>query len=101
MASRSLSACPRRSLRTPSVRTTDIAGYHGWQHLRQAWLVRQETLNKKGDVLTTIDRYYVSNLPGNRLTPKQTLLLVRNHWGIENDTFNSYRVRIRLDLKTS
>ena len=28
----------RRSL----VRTTDIAGYHGWQHLRQAWLVRQE-----------------------------------------------------------
>ena len=75
------------------VRTTDIAGFHDWSHLRQAWLVRQETYNAQGRVTKTEDRYYLSNLPRNRLNAVHLLTLVRNHWGIENDVFNSLDVQ--------
>jgi len=79
------------------VRTADIAGYHDWHHLRQAWLVRQEKLDAKGNVVETEDRFFLSNLPWNRLKHAEILLLVRNHWGIENNTFNSLDVQWRED----
>ena len=31
------------------------------------------------------NRYFVSSLPPSRLTPAQWLLLVRQHWGVENE----------------
>jgi len=37
----------------------------------------------------TEDRYFVSSLLWNYLKPAQILLLVRGHWGIENDAYNS------------
>jgi hypothetical protein len=77
-------------------RTAEIAGYHDWQHLRQAWLV--ETTVIDGDGTTEIDRrYFLTNLPCGRLTPAQCLLLVRRHWGIENDCFWTLDVQWRED----
>jgi hypothetical protein len=35
------------------------------------------------------DRFFITSLPWDYLTPAQILLLVRNHWAVENDCFNS------------
>ena len=50
--------------------------------------MRQETVRKDGQIETE-DRYFVTSLLRNYLSPAQVLLLVRNHWGVENDAFNS------------
>jgi hypothetical protein len=75
-------------------RTTEISGYHGWTHLRQVWLVRQQTRDpgSPSDSGSLEDRYFVTNLRIGRLTAAQCLLVVRNHWGIENDCFWSLDV---------
>jgi hypothetical protein len=68
-----------------------------WKHLRQTWLVRQETTLMDGTHLETEDRYFISSVLWNYLKPVQILLLVRNHWGIENDAFNSLDLQWRED----
>ncbi len=67
-----------------------------WRHLRQTWLVRQDTEYKDGRIETE-DRFFLSSLLWNYLSPAQILLLVRNHWGVENDTFNSLDLQWRED----
>ncbi len=57
-------------------------------HLRQTWLVRQQTKGHGGSIEIE-DRYFISSELWNHLKPAQILLLVRNHWGIENDSNNS------------
>ena len=68
-------------------RTTELAGYNDWSHLRQVWRVEQETHDAYGKLLEREDRYFATNLPAGRLTLAQILLVVRGHWGIENDCF--------------
>jgi len=76
-------------IRRRQYRSLEMAGYHGWTHLQQGWLVRQETRdpNDSEGRITIEDRYFVTNLRKGRLGPSQILLVVRNHWGIENDCF--------------
>jgi hypothetical protein len=62
-------------------------GIGQWGHLRQIWLVRQYTRQTQVGPVHIEDRYYVTNLRWGRLKPGQILLVVRNHWGIENDCF--------------
>lgn len=69
-----------------------------WSHLRQTWLVRQETAMADGSVAEVEDRYFISSVLWKRLKPGQILTLVRNHWGIENDAFNSLDLQWREDL---
>jgi len=59
-----------------------------WTHLRQTWLVRQETRGRGGKIEFE-DRFFITSMAWDFLTPAQILLLVRNHWGVENDSFNS------------
>ena len=59
-----------------------------WTHLRQTWLVRQETRSSDGTIEVE-DRFFITSLTWDYLTPAQILLLVRNHWAVENDCFNS------------
>ena len=66
--------------------TDEIAGYHGWTHLRQAWRVVQETEDDTGTIERE-ERYFVTNLPVGRLNAEQILLVVRGHWRVENDCF--------------
>lgn len=75
-----------RSVQRSLYRSDEIAGAHGWSHLRQVWLVRQHSRDQDGKV-TCEDRYFLTNLRSGRLKPAQSLLVVRNHWGIENDCF--------------
>jgi len=73
-----------RSIRRLLFRSTDIAGYHGWTHLREVWRVRQET--KRGEVIEAVEeRYFVTNLSPQRTAGLVPLHAVRAHWGIEND----------------
>ncbi len=81
-------------------RTDEMAGIENsvgkWTHLRQTWLVRQETKDAKGKVEIE-DRYFITSLLWNFLKPWQILLVVRNHWGVENNTFNSLDLQWRED----
>ncbi len=67
-----------------------------WSHLRQTWLVRQEKVYPGGRTEIE-DRYFLTSLPWHRLKPAQILVLVRNHWGIENDVFNSLDLQWKED----
>ncbi|MBW6496576.1 MAG: transposase [Burkholderiaceae bacterium] len=81
-------------------RTNEMAGIENsvgtWTHLRQTWLVRQETIDAAGK-LENEDRYFISSLLWNYFTPSQILLVVRLHWGVENDAFNSLDLQWRED----
>jgi len=82
-------------------RTDEMAGFENsvgkWDHLRQTWLVRQETRDSEGTV-TNEDRYFVTSLLWNYFKPQQILLAVRNHWGVENNGFNSLDLQWREDF---
>lgn len=74
-------------------RTVEIAEYHGWDSLQQAWLVRTESRDKDGRVEIVEDRYFLSSVRPGRLKPNQILQVVRGHWGIENDCFGTLDLR--------
>jgi hypothetical protein len=82
-------------------RTAEMAGIENsvgqWTHLRQTWLVRQETEHPDGAVKVE-DRYFVTSALWNYFKPAQILGLVRNHWRVENDCFNSLDVQWREDF---
>ena len=52
----------------------------------QVWLVEQTTESPHGKI-TVDNRFFLTNLTTCRLSPAQILLVVRGHWGIENDCF--------------
>lgn len=77
--------CKKGQIRRDMWRATDkLEGWDGWKHVRQVILVRQTTRDRDGNE-TVEDRYFVTNVTTGYLTPKQILLLVRQHWAIEND----------------
>ena len=88
-------------------RTLEMEGFGEWSHLKQVWLVRQETRSHlehqttghphRQVVPATLaheDRYFLSNLTTGRLKPSQILTVVRGHWGIENDCFWSLDMQL-------
>jgi hypothetical protein len=81
-------------------RTDEMRGFvnsiGSWSHLRQTWLVKQESEHADGTVEVE-DRYFISSLTWNRLSPYQILTLVRGHWGVENDSFNSLDLQWKED----
>jgi hypothetical protein len=71
-------------------RTMDMAGYPTtsgeWRHLRQVWVVRTTRRKSTGKEETSL-RYFVTNLPRNRLNADECLSVVRAHWAVEDDCF--------------
>jgi len=89
-----------KKLRRMLWRSAELKGFENsvgrWEHLEQVWLVRQET--KERDGTTSVeDRFFVTSIPWKRLNPHKILQTVRNHWGVENDTFNSLDVQWQED----
>lgn len=66
-------------------RTAEMAGFHGWSHLRQVWRIEKEIIRGKTGEVERENRYYLTNLDWERFTPEQILRVVRAHWGIENN----------------
>ena len=75
-----------KTIRRRLFRTQEMAGYHDWAHLRQAWLVEQTTRHSDGKIEVEL-RYFLTSVPWGRLSAAQILQVVRGHWGIENDCF--------------
>jgi hypothetical protein len=59
----------------------ELAGVGAWSHLRTVLRVRRVVRRDTGEV-TTGDRWFVSNVPINRFTHQQWLLLVRRRWAV-------------------
>ncbi len=57
-------------------------GPDGWQHLRTIIRVKTTSLRSNGTI-TTDERYLISSLASDRLTPEQWHHLVRLRWGVE------------------
>lgn len=63
--------------------TEQMAAFGSFQHVQTVLRVDSETLDSKGRRISSERRYFIASLPASRLTPKQWLLLVRGHWGVE------------------
>lgn len=72
-------------LRSHRYRTAELAGLHGWSHRKQVWRSEQEIVHSKGGGVERANHYYVTNREWNRFKPEQLLLVVRAHWGSENN----------------
>lgn len=59
-----------------------------WPHAK-AFLSVEYVKVKQGTVVERDDRMYVSSLDPKRLTTAQWLLLVRSHWGVENQNHHT------------
>ncbi len=69
--------------------TTEMDGFDTWKHLRTVLRVDSETLDARGNIVAKDTRYFLSSLPVSRLSHAQWLLLVRRHWGVENNCHNT------------
>jgi hypothetical protein len=70
-------------------RTSEMAGYLDWTHLKTVARVESETVDD-GKVVEHEDRYFVSSLPSEALSAAQWLLMVRRHWGVENNCHHTW-----------
>jgi hypothetical protein len=77
--------------------STEIAGFHGWEHVRTVLRVESEQLDCKGRRGAYENRYFLASLPLARLSPSQWLLLVRRHWGVENNCHHTLDAVFRED----
>jgi hypothetical protein len=74
--------------------TQEMAGFE-WDHLQTVLRVEVEKVHlDTGQVFPMeeddANRYYVSSLPPEALTPSQWLELVRRHWGVENGCHHTF-----------
>jgi hypothetical protein len=65
--------------------TEQMTGFDDWKHLRTVVRVESSTFDAHGRRTAHEDRYYIASLPASRLTATQWLLVVRLHWGVENN----------------
>jgi hypothetical protein len=75
--------------------TTEMAGFLDWTHLQTTLRVESEMVDiETGEVVEQddddVNRYFISSLPGERLTSSEWLRLVRMHWGVENNCHNTW-----------
>ncbi len=75
--------------------TTEMAGFLDWTHLQTTLRVESEKVDiETGEVVEQdeddVNRYFISSLEGDGLTPSQWLKLVRMHWGVENNCHNTW-----------
>jgi predicted transposase YbfD/YdcC len=84
-----ISTCWERSqgdsIRYHLYRTAEMGGAHGWSHLQQVWRIEKEIKRGKTGAVERENHYYVTNLDWDRFKPEQLLLVVRAHWGSENN----------------
>ena len=74
---------PGRRVTRWFARTRELNRWHtDWPFLRGVWRIRQKT--EHAGQITWEDRYFLTNLPWNRLNAGQAIRAVVAHWGIEN-----------------
>jgi hypothetical protein len=58
-------------------------GYQSIKSVRTILRVQSHKVDGAGNILVGEDRYFISSLPYNRLSPNEWLELVRRHWAVE------------------
>lgn len=89
----------KRTLREFARVKAELAGVGRPNLATQIWRVRKQVFQGGSRTLVE-DRYFLTNLAWDRLTPKQGLAAVRAHWGIENDCNWTLDARLGEDLWT-
>jgi hypothetical protein len=80
--------------------TTEMAGFLSWDHLQTVVRVQSEKRDiETNAVLEQEDRYFLSSVQRDVLTDEQWLLLVRNHWWVENGCHQVWDKIFREDAK--
>jgi hypothetical protein len=87
----------RGTIRRQLWRTTEIAGWNGWGHLAQVWLVRTQRRNPDGTTAVIEERYFLTSLSRRQLNADEALAAVRAHWGVENNAHGSADVFFQED----
>jgi hypothetical protein len=65
-------------------KTDEIAGFLNWRHLRTTLRVESTKIDlETGERVAHESRYFISSLQSQRLSDKQWLLMIRQHWGVE------------------
>jgi hypothetical protein len=77
--------------------TEQMTGFDEWKHLRTVLRVESETFDAHGERTAHENRYYIASLPACRLTAAQWLLLVRHHWGVENNCHHTLDTAFKED----
>lgn len=85
--------------------TWEMAGFLDWTHLQTTLRVESEMVDiETGEVVAQkdedVNRYFISSLPCEKLTPAQWLKLVRMHWGVENNCHNTWDTAFEEDDRT-
>ena len=83
----------RRSVYT----TEDAVTWPRWTEQRSVIRIRCDTLDDGGQVLTSEDRYYVTDLASDTLTPQQWITVTRGHWAVENNCHHTWDVAMEED----
>jgi len=78
--------------------TAEMAAYMDWDTLQTTLRVESEKADIETDeVVAHEDRYYISSYPTDGLRADQWLLLVRLHWGVENNCHNTWDTAFKED----
>ena len=77
----------------------ELAGWHDYPGLRCAIRLHVCIVDKVTGTPTSENRYYITSLAGDVLTPAQWALLVRRHWAVENNCHNTWDRLMREDKR--
>lgn len=62
-------------------------GLLNWQHVREAWFIKQTVTCHKTKKQTTEVRFFLSSLAPDKLSDVQVMQAIRMHWRIENNGY--------------
>jgi hypothetical protein len=67
--------------------------------MKTAVRVHWELLDDNGKTLKSDERYYVTSLNQDALSPKQWIMISRGHWAVENNCHHTFDAVLREDTK--
>jgi hypothetical protein len=79
--------------------STDVTSWPQWTQMKSAVRVRWELLDGNGKTLKSDERYYVTSLAQDALTPQQWIKISRGHWAVENNCHHTFDAVFREDDK--
>lgn len=77
----------------------ELAGWHDYPGLRCALRLHVHIVDKVTGKQSSENRYYLTSLAPDVLTPTQWALLVRRHWAVENNCHNTWDRLMREDKR--
>lgn len=77
----------------------NVSTWPRWTQMSTVIRVLWELLDREGNVVKSDNRYYVSSLSQNALTPKQWIAVSRGHWAVENNCHHTFDTVFKEDNK--